>query len=597
MLRLGQLKEYIERASTRRSYETSSLDRNRRFLVTAYALTLGIVGPCSGALYALIGAKWLGLLATLIGVVCGAVFFAISRGLSTPRAATSMLASLFFLFCVAIFGGGGSASPVFDAILLIPITAGLLGGVRSGFRWAFYSGLVIASAAGAEHLDLLPEPFVLAGNRAALLNAFVTCFLIAIAAVVTFAQDVIHTQARKEADAARIVAEKANELKSHFLLSVSHELLTPLNGVLGLTAVLTDTKVTEEQTGLLDGVTESAHDLRVHIENLLDFAQIQAGVAQPCLEEICVGELTRDIVEEFAAAAKAKGLELGVEADDCQVSGDEIRISRCLRILVDNAIKFTPQGSVRVTVECTDDRARWTVIDTGTGISAEDRPHVFDSFRQLDGGTTRSAGGLGLGLAHLVSLVELLRGSFGVESRPGQGSMIWFEIPMDGVVGRAPARPTHMCNPRLSNGHQPEILLAEDDAITRRSVTLMLEAIGCRVHGVEHGKAVIELIAREQRVFDLVLLDCEMPVMTGYEATEILREQQSAELLPIVALTAHDYAANRKRCTELGMNDLLSKPVSKAQLCRVIEAWVPTTRTRPDEVGSAHGLDARREAS
>ncbi|TPV94597.1 MAG: response regulator [Myxococcales bacterium FL481] len=568
----ARLRDAIERWSERNSEAATSLERSRRFLVTAYAFALSIIGPLSGACYWLLEAEWLSAWSILLGLVSAACYYAIGQGLATATAARAMTVTFWSAFAFLLWGGGGTKSPMTTLLILIPISAGLLGGTKTAMRWGVASITLVVGLGTAEHLDALPDPFALERQDTPEMRAAMVTFLLMLMLGVALVQEVIHARSRRDADEARLVAETANELKTHFLLNVSHELLTPLNGVLGLCELLEHTDLDEEQADYLRGVRKSGERLLLLIKDLLDFAELETGQARVLNEPVDPTSLIEQVVKDHSAMAEVKHLELKHQPAATRVSlyGDPGRIRRCLAILVDNALKFTDHGEIEVSFAFHEEAARWSVRDTGKGIGRDQRSQIFDRFRQLHGGPSRTAGGLGLGLAYFASLVELLDGSFGLESVEGEGSTFWFEVP----ARHAPQKPSDGETATVGDtagDDRPRVLVAEDDAIGRTTISRRLKKMGCEVVSVIHGRDALEALARAE--FDVVLMDCEMPVMDGFQATRAIRERRSKGELPIVAVTAHGATRNRARCLEAGMNDFVTKPVSRDQLARILRSW------------------------
>jgi signal transduction histidine kinase/ActR/RegA family two-component response regulator len=369
-------------------------------------------------------------------------------------------------------------------------------------------------------------------------------------------------------------AEEASRLKGQFLANMSHELRTPMNGILGFTQLCLGTGLTEDQRDYLDTVERSAEGLMQLLNDILDVSKIEAGKMEverePFSIRTCVERSTRTML----ASAQQKGLELTWEVDPRlpdAVVGDENRIRQVLLNLVGNALKFTDQGSVRVAVEMQPAPdsgllAHFSVRDTGLGIPEDKRKIIFEPFRQADGSTTRRFGGTGLGLAISTGLVDIMGGRIWVESEVGRGSTFHFTAPFtlgQPVLPQRPPSPTGDCAP-LS------ILVAEDNAVSQRLVTALLKERGHSVTLAANGCAVLDQV--EQRDFDLILMDIQMPEMDGLQATAEIRyrEGQSGKHIPIVAMTAHAMAGDRERCLDSGMDGYIAKPIHPGELMALI---------------------------
>ncbi|MBS0299382.1 MAG: CHASE domain-containing protein [Proteobacteria bacterium] len=399
---------------------------------------------------------------------------------------------------------------------------------------------------------------------------------------------------------AKVAAESANLAKSQFLATMSHEIRTPLNGVLGMAYLLQRPDIKDsERLDYARVIMTSGNNLLTILNDILDLSKIEAGQIQLDSHVFDPGQLLLETAALFAESANMKGLALDVSWHGkarMRYCSDPLRISQMLANLVNNAIKFTPQGFVRIEARelksaSAETLLEFMVTDSGIGIPADKHDRLFKPFSQVDASTTRRYGGTGLGLSIVHHLAGLLGGGVGFESQEGKGTRIWFRIRANpasagdasnlaisdaGITGEVTVRKT---SPQAGL-----ILVVEDNAISREVIVALLENQGLRCKVVANGQEAVHAVMQGIQPA-LVLMDCEMPVMNGYQATEKIRQwerENGKTHLPILALTANAFEDNRQRCLAAGMDDFLAKPVTMNLLVAMLNKWVnqPTGPSR-----------------
>ena len=389
-------------------------------------------------------------------------------------------------------------------------------------------------------------------------------------------------------------ALEASRLKSEFLANISHELRTPMNGIIGMSGILMETPLSAGQAEMGRVIQRSAENLLTIINDILDFSKMEAGKMRMETGEFELRELIEETLAMLAPKAREKKLELSGDygiAGSATLQGDAGRIRQVLTNLLGNAVKFTESGEVVVTVRPMQEEEghlafRIEVRDTGIGVPESQQGRLFQAFSQVDGTHTRRFSGTGLGLAISRQIIELMGGTIGFTSAPGQGSNFWFELDLP-LVARTPGLalatppPDHrgLAVPPAEIGADAppsgrRLLVAEDNEANQIVIRHMLARLGHAVVIVPDGQAALEALAQER--YDAVLMDCQMPRLDGYEATRRLRAGAVPglpEKLPIIALTAYAMPADRERCLAAGMSDYLTKPVRLGRLREVLQQF------------------------
>ena len=566
--------------------------------ITAFILSVALCMLVQRVIASSVWQGWLAGMTVLFLVKLGVIFcFRRQEPNSEPMALRCAHAYIYLVFFTAIMWGMAvifffTPAAIMEQMALFFIIAGLTAGaipILSPLRnlYFVYMGcpllpfVYLLLQHGGQFYNIMASIAVL--YTLMLINSASRMQEALVSTLETrFAKDLLVRDLRR----ANEEAEAASRAKDEFLANMSHEIRTPMNGILGTLQLLQDTRMDGAQFDYVKTAYSSAEALLGILNDILDFSKIAAG--KLVLENIpfSLRGLVGELVTLLASQAQARNIALRAEIDPLlpeMLHGDPTRMRQVLLNFMTNAIKFTEQGEVLVRVQCLSARAsrglvRLEVRDTGIGIPEEKQKELFQSFTQADGSTTRKYGGTGLGLAIVRQLVLMMGGKIGVESAPGRGSVFWCELdfPVAAMMGVQTEERKEEAVPAEGalHGH---VLLVEDNKVNQMVASKMLAGMGLTVDLAENGEKALAALAGTR--YDLVFMDCQMPVLDGYEATRAFRSQepQGEKRLPIIAMTANAMEGDRQKCLDAGMDDYLAKPVKKELLRKLLGQWLGTS--------------------
>jgi len=381
----------------------------------------------------------------------------------------------------------------------------------------------------------------------------------------------------KEAEA---LALKSTRAKDDFFANMSHEIRTPLNGILGMTQLLSDTKLSEDQKECINTIMYSTNNLLKTINHVLEISKIESGQIKLEPAPLDLHRFSDKIFFKFQEEAEENGLEFNCSCKDdvpAFVKADVNYLEQVVTNLLANAFKFTKEGSVHFNIDCkkiqsSQAEIHFQIIDTGIGIEKAQQAKLFEKFAQADTSSTREYGGTGLGLSICKELTEIMGSEIKVISSPGQGSTFYFTLQLP--LAEAPTKSESTTLSATTIRPDAKILLVEDNLVNQKVCVALLEKAGVNIDTAENGKVAIMMIRRNPD-YDVILMDCQMPIMDGFETTAQLRSMRGGVAkTPIIALTAHALADDKQKCLDAGMDDYLSKPVNRKSLITLVNKYV-----------------------
>lgn len=575
MLREGRLDRWFHPSLTR---DRDGHRQVRLLLAITLALVLG------GSL--IVAQKlWLGDIALardFAGVVLlGLLTIGSLRWVSSTRFVANLVPTLVLVGVTIInLHTHGLGYPSLHALTLAPLVAFLLAGPRSGLIFGLLgvAEVLVLRAVHPDPSSVGTQPnwaqVQVTGSIALMIT---TCGL-------TWAYERLKNDTLQELRHQRERADHASAAKDVFLANVSHEIRTPMNGVLGMLELL-HSRLDGEDRQMAQVAQDAAQSLLRLLNDILDAAKLDANAVQLESAPVDVVQSVRTAAALFEDAARAKGL--GFEVDlpantQAVIMTDALRLQQILLNLLGNALKFTDKGQISISLQAEDRQGQVQlqieVRDTGCGIEQDKLPDIFERFRQADDTTTRKFAGTGLGLSISRSLAQRLGGALEVSSELNKGSS--FTLTVLGARAALPAAPQEAPRPRAAPSLDPlpitpSVLIVEDDAVNRMVCSRMLQQLGATYETAHNGQEALEALRTGQ--FTLVLMDCQMPVMDGFEATRCIRALPAPTgATPVIALTAQALAGDREACLQAGMDDYLTKPISRAALAAALKRWGQT---------------------
>ncbi len=562
-------------------------ERRRARLLLAICLNLLLWNPLSSALFVFgfrepLPARFL----TIAGILALLSPWILKKTGSIALSGHWLCVQFFWCNLVIAALTGGATSPAMLWLVVVPTLAGMMMGLRAALIW---TGLVCAAVLGFYAMDLRGVALfeVITTPQLALLQALGLCgvAVLMVTAGLLSERQVDTTLSRlatanRELLQARDEAQSHSQAKSAFLATMSHELRTPMNAIIGMTDMMLRSGLSEVQREYARATLNSSEDLLGLINDILSFSVLDSQALELECSDFALEDVLEDALAPARPRAARKGLALRTEIGPGvpeAIHADAERLRQVLCSLLSNAVKFTEAGWVQLRVRCSRRSGEqltltFEVQDTGIGVPDEARGALFDAFTQADSSTTRAHGGTGLGLAITRRLVEAMGGEIGLEADGDQpGSTFWFTLPTEArALDASAAAPVARAAPL--HGVADRVLVVEDNPINQKLITRMLDKLGLSYDVAENGQVAVE--AFDVLPYDLVLMDCSMPVMDGFQATRAIRRLEPAGTrTPIIAVTANVMPGDRERCLASGMDDYLPKPITIDGLSATIDRW------------------------
>lgn len=522
----------------------------------------------------------------LISLVCSFTFYAFYRGSKSPET-FNKIAIAFVIFSLLILsvgwfvmegvtGGTGyfHVTAIAFFILLMPLqyrywlVGATIVAVLILFALEYYFPSYVV-----QHPSPLVRSFILLAD---IVFSIITVAWILAATKIEYEKEQQKTQAQKQA------VLDAHAAKSRFLANISHELRTPMNGVMGMSTLLSNTSLSQEQQEYVHTIMASSNRLLNIINQILDYSKTEAGKTKLYIKNFSVKQCIKEVLQINSVTAAKKQLKLGsnIPSNIPEVlNGDVEKLQQILVNLISNAIRYSHKGSISLTIKTIENTNMNTTLlfslkDTGIGIPASKMPFLFDAFTQVDESSTRSEGGTGLGLAICQQLVQLMGGKIWVESTLGKGSTFFFQLPFDIPQNQTPLpkhRPQFSTTPTTKDN--VDILIVEDDNVNRFLAIRFLEKMGYKPNAVTNGQEALD--ALKEKDYPIIFMDIQMPVLDGLKTTEIIRKEYQYQPI-IIAMTANAMTENKLLCEIVGMNDFIEKPIRLPILEEVLEKWTQT---------------------